>query len=156
MGFPFNPLDWIKFIFDRLDKRKQEKNQEKKALLDKIQTLGEKIDEMHQMSKASEGCYKELAERVDDLETDNFTLKTQILDELALFKQGLQKELFDTLFVQHRRYVRQGYCSPNDKKAFEETYDVYHACGQNGRANIYLDRVLALPDEPPMAEKEVK
>lgn len=154
MSMSFTPIDWVKLFFERKDMKRKEREEDKKELLSKIDSLGSKMDdssrkiddfrtEVNQLS----GRYDELLRKVEEMNGENCTTKKEILEELVLIKAGLQKELFDTLYVQCKRFCDQNFCSPNDKGSYEEIYNVYHGMGRNGRADAYLKKVMALPDE---------
>lgn len=136
----FNPLDWIKFAVECFDKRKKESQQalidtktSLNAILAKIETIDSEIKKVNDNSSAFHD---------EELEFKQFVTK-----ELLTIKQGLQKELFNTLYIKQKRFIEQGKCSAADKGEYQETYDVYHKMGKNGRADRYLQNVLNLPEE---------
>lgn len=136
----FKPFDWIKLIVENYIKKKNEIQKKLddttfslKAILLKIEQIDSEIRIVNETS-----C---------EYHREELEFKKRMTEELLTIKHGLQKELFDTLYVKQKRFVEQGYCSSSDKGEYEETYNVYHSMGRNGRADRYLENVLNLPEE---------
>lgn len=70
-----------------------------------------------------------------------------INEDLDMIKDGLQKSLLHTLRELHYELVSRNWCTAEEKKEFQETYDAYHALGKNGVADSYKADVLALPEK---------
>lgn len=140
-------LEWVKLLLERFDSRRKEKREQAAALIKKMDDLGAKIDEFADVSEDLREQQNALAKEIVNLKESDSKSREQVITQLELIKQGLQKVLFETLCKQCKEFSEQGYCSPNDKGAYQEVYDIYHSFGKNGRADVYLDKVMNMPDE---------
>ncbi len=61
---------------------------------------------------------------------------------------GVKAILHDRIYQAHGWYMRQGYCSLEDKKNIEYLFTPYRNLGGNGTGERAYDDIMALPTEP--------
>ena len=115
-------------------RRKQELNEVKKELLEKI----EEIKQERILEK--ETCGKDhtsLIKWVCDIQSTN---KAQNI--------GLQAVLKDLLKIRYLEWIRKGYAPMDARDDLERMYQAYHGLGANGVMDSLREQFLSLPTAP--------
>lgn len=96
------------------------------------------------MNKKNSKCQK----REDEL-------KKRDIDNV-LIKNGIQALLRHELLTDYEEFSHKGYCSTDEKDAFERMYECYHSLGKNGVMDDIHRKVISMPTERPIKTKKNK
>lgn len=130
--------------FATLAKRRAEKKIEHQDKLDEL----EQKDTMDKLVSA-------LMEQLKPLITEsvNVAVKEAVApmeNDLKLLKAGVQDGCRNDLEQIVEKADSQKWLSRYDKDRFEHTYDSYHNLGKNGVMDSSRERILKLPERPPV------
>lgn len=62
--------------------------------------------------------------------------------------------LRESLKESYQYYMQEGWCSLEHKDEVEQTYQIYHKLGGNGRGTTLRDDIMRLPSYPPAANND--
>ena len=143
----------ITFVFNgivNLPKKKKQQQEEAdkklKAAIDTVrddysaglQSLMEKLEELHQVDSGFQKDLDELKESTEAL------------------KAGLQATIKNELKVRYEYWINAEYASMDARDDLEKMYSVYHRLGANGVMDGLRAQFLALPLTPPTEKTEDK
>ena len=114
------------YILNGPKRKREEREAEIKALLDKIDALSHNIDERFARAQAN----------TDTLKADTKLLKT-----------GLQAIIKNDLKIRYEHWITEGYAPLDAKDDLERMYTVYHSLGANGVMDSMRKEFMELPTE---------
>ena len=68
--------------------------------------------------------------------------------EQEVVREGIVAILHDRLYQACVVFMKQGYCSVDDRRNLESIYAPYHALGGNGTGSSLYEKCMTLPLEP--------
>lgn len=89
--------------------------------------------------------HAEVLGRLDGIEEGNRRRAEEQDRKMALLIDAQQKVMRSALIRDAERYCRRGFVTPEEHRAYSETYGSYEHLGLNGYIKTYIDRVDALP-----------
>ena len=78
---------------------------------------------------------------------------SEINSKLAMVQEDVADTLGDRLAQAYRHFMRQGWCSHEEKEFFVRLHQSYSSKGHNHLADTYEADLLRLPESPEEAER---
>lgn len=69
-----------------------------------------------------------------------------VKEDLALVKDGLQKDLYIDLKTQYEQIKKKEFATLNEKRDYDSLYQSYHNLGKNGVADSMHETIMHMPE----------
>ena len=154
IGTIFGAIGVTAYFAERAKHKAQKKNDAEDKKEAEEAEKQQKLDELEQneiMNNLAEALADILLPKLKNIVAEEIA---PVKHDLGLVKAGVQDTCRYDLDELTSKADAQGWLSKYDKQRYEHMYNAYHDLGVNGVMTAAYERVMHLPDRPPIKPKK--